>query len=35
MGSFATTEKDVMHHVMQVLKERNKLFWIAAPQTSL
>ena len=26
MGSFATTEKDVMHHVMQVLKERNKLF---------
>ena len=26
MGSFATTDKDVMRHVMAVLKERNKLF---------
>lgn len=26
MGSFATTDKDVMRHVMGVLKERNKLF---------
>lgn len=26
MGSFATTDKDVMQVVMQVLKERNKLF---------
>ncbi len=26
MGSFATTDKDVMRHVMSVLKERNKLF---------
>ena len=26
MGSFATTDKDVMRHVMLVLKERNKLF---------